>query len=232
MAKKKGGLGRFLGGLAGRPYDRLLGRLEKLVADHDGDALSAELDSFAKVVQRTYEQDQIDADDHDLMMEEIEEVHPDGRRFPKLGDDTDEFYDGEEMPDAPELSMGGDVNLDDLMKTKSGTFVGSFGRDEFEEYRQEMADDFFKESDEAIAAGDHYEVTAQDPSHRTFHDIEDEAAETKRRIAEESGVEGEGEEAKDETYRVDDDGTEWWQDDDDQWWYRPSGEEDWFPWDN
>jgi hypothetical protein len=233
MAKKKGGLGRFIGGLAGRPYDRLLARLEKLVVENEGSALSAELDKLATVVQRTHEQGQIDDDDHDLLIEEIEEVHPDGRRFQKFGED-DEFYDDEVMPDAPELQMGGEVNLDELMKTKTDSFVGSYGRDEFEEYRQQMAEDFFKESDEAIAAGDHYEVSAQDPSHRTFHDIEEDAAETKRRIAEEAGADGEGEDkdGKDETYRVDDDGTEWWQDEDSQWWYRPKGEEDWFPWDN
>ena len=120
------------------------------------------------------------------------------------------------------------MNLDDLMKSKDGAFTGSFGRDEYEEYRQKMAEDFFKESDEAIASGDHEGMESQDPGHRVFHDVEDEARDMKRQIAQEMGVET-NEEEEDESYRVDEDGTEWWQDDDGAWWYRPQGEEDWFP---
>ena len=91
-----------------------------------------------------------------------------------------------------------------------------------------MAEDFFKESDEAIASGDHEGMESQDPGHRVFHDVEDEARDMKRQIAQEMGVET-NEEEEDESYRVDEDGTEWWQDDDGAWWYRPQGQEDWFP---
>ena len=162
------------------------------------------------------------------MMEEVEEIHPDGKSYPRLGDDSEEFYEGGDLPDAPELDLGRNVDLDQLMRSRDGTFTGSFGRDEYEEYRQKMAEDFFKESDDAIAAGDHEGMESQDPGHRVFHDVEDEARDMKRQIAQEMGVET-NEEEEDESYRVDEDGTEWWQDDDGAWWYRPQGQEDWFP---
>ena len=225
---KKGGFGRFLGGLAGKPYDRLMNQLEKIADGFSGAELAAECDKFVKVVRRTLDNEQIDEEEHDLIIEEVEEIHPDGKTYPRLGDDSEEFYDGDEIPDAPELDLGGTVNLDDLMKSKDGAFTGSFGRDEYEEYRQKMAEDFFKESDEAIASGDHEGMESQDPGHRVFHDVEDEARDMKRQIAQEMGVET-NEEEEDETYRVDEDGTEWWQDDDGAWWYRPQGQEDWFP---
>ena len=133
------------------------------------------------------------------------------------------------MPDAPELDLGRRVDLDQLMRSRDGAFTGSFGRDEYEEYRQKMAEDFFKESDEAIASGDHEHMESQDPGHRVFHDVEDEARDLKRQIAQEMGVEVEDEGGDDDSYRVDEDGTEWWQDDDGAWWYRPQGEEDWYP---
>ena len=225
---KKGGFGRFLGGLAGKPYDRLMNQLEKIADGFSGAELAAECDKFVKVVRRTLDNEQIDEEEHDLIIEEVEEIHPDGKTYPRLGDDSEEFYDGDDIPDAPELDLGGTVNLDDLMKSKDGAFTGSFGRDEYEEYRQKMAEDFFKESDEAIASGDHEGMESQDPGHRVFHDVEDEARDMKRQIAQEMGVET-NEEEEDETYRVDEDGTEWWQDDDGAWWYRPQGKEDWFP---
>ena len=227
MAKKRG-FGRFLGGLAGKPYDRLMNQLEKIADGFSGAELAAECDKFVKVVRRTLDNEQIDEEEHDLIIEEVEEIHPDGKTYPRLGDDSEEFYDGDEIPDAPELDLGGTVNLDDLMKSKDGAFTGSFGRDEDEEYRQKMAEDFFKESDEAIASGDHEGMESQDPGHRVFHDVEDEARDMKRQIAQEMGVET-NEEEEDESYRVDEDGTEWWQDDDGAWWYRPQGQEDWFP---
>ena len=225
---KKGGFGRFLGGLAGKPYDRLMNQLEKIADGFSGAELAAECDKFVKVVRRTLDNEQIDEEEHDLIIEEVEEIHPDGKTYPRLGDDSEEFYVGDEIPDAPELDLGGTVNLDDLMKSKDGAFTGSFGRDEYEEYRQKMAEDFFKESDEAIASGDHEGMESQDPGHRVFHDVEDEARDMKRQIAQEMGVET-NEEEEDESYRVDEDGTEWWQDDDGAWWYRPQGQEDWFP---
>ena len=229
---KKGGFGRFLGGIAGRPYDRLMNRLEKIAKEHSGRALANECDKFVKVVRRTLDEEQIDEEEHDLIMEEVEEIHPEGKTYPRLGDDSEDFYDGDDLPDAPELEVGRSVDLDQLMRSRDGAFTGSFGRDEYEEYRQQMAEDFFKESDEAIASGDHEGMESQDPGHRVFHDVEDEARDLKWKIAEEMGVEVEQEGDDDETYRVDEDGTEWWQDDDGAWWYRPQGEEDWFPYED
>ena len=228
---RKGGFGRFLGGIAGRPYDKLMNRLEKIADEFEGNTLANECDKFVKVVRRTLDEEQIDEEEHDLIMEEVEEIHPGGKSYPRLGDDSEEFYDGDELPDAPELNLGGGVDLDQLMRSRDGAFTGSFGRDEYEEYRQQMAEDFFKESDEAVASGDHEGMQSQDPGNRVFHDVEDEARDLKRQIAEEMGVEveSEGEEAG-ET-RVDEDGTEWWQDDDGAWWYRPQGEGDWYPYD-
>ena len=225
---KRGGFGRFLGGIAGRPYDRLMNRLEKIADEFTGSALAAECDKFVKVVRRTLDEEQIDEEEHDLIMEEVEEIHPEGKSYTRLGDDTEEFYD-DDLPDAPELDLGRRVDLDQLMRSRDGAFTGSFGRDEYEEYRQKMAEDFFKESDEAIASGDHEHMESQDPGHRVFHDVEDEARDLKRQIAQEMGVEVEDEGGDDDSYRVDEDGTEWWQDDDGTWWYRPQGEEDWFP---
>ena len=218
----------FLGGIAGRPYDRLMNRLEKIADEFTGSALAAECDKFVKVVRRTLDEEQIDEEEHDLIMEEVEEIHPEGKSYSRLGDDTEEFYD-DDLPDAPELDLGRRVDLDQLMRSRDGAFTGSFGRDEYEEYRQKMAEDFFKESDEAIASGDHEHMESQDPGHRVFHDVEDEARDLKRQIAQEMGVEVEEEGGDDDSYRVDEDGTEWWQDDDGAWWYRPQGEEDWYP---
>ena len=228
---KRGGFGRFLGGIAGRPYDRLMNRLEKIANEFTGSALAAECDKFVKVVRRTLDEEQIDEEEHDLIVEEVEEIHPQGKRYPRMGDDSEEFYD-EELPDAPELDLGRRMDLDQLMRSRDGAFTGSFGRDEYEEYRQKMAEDFFKESDEAIASGDHEHMEAQDPGHRVFHDVEDEARDLKRKIAEEMGVEVEQDSGDDDSYRVDEDGTEWWQDDDGAWWYRPQGEEDWYPYED
>jgi hypothetical protein len=225
---KKGGFGRFLGGLAGRPYDKLMNRLEKIADEFTGGALATECDKFVKVVKRTHDDEQIDEEEHDLIIEEVEEIHPDGKTYPRLGEDSEEFYDGDNIPDAPELDVGRNVNLDELMRSKDGAFTGSFGRDEYEEYRQKMAEDFFNESDEAIASGDHEDLQSQDPGNRVFHDVEDEARDLKKKIAEEMGIETE-EEVVDDSTRTDEDGTEWWQDDDGAWWYRPQGEEDWYP---
>lgn len=224
---KKGGFGRFLGGLAGRPYDKLMNRLEKIGEEFTGDALAAECDKFVKVVKRTHDDEQIDEEEHDLIIEDVEEIHPGGKTYGRLGDDSEEFYDADELPDAPELDLGQGVDLDKLMRSKQGSFTSSFGRDEYEEYRQKMAEDFFKESDDAIAAGDHEGMESQDPGNRVFNDVEDEARDLKRQIAAEMGVTTE--EKKDESTRVDEDGTEWWQDDDGAWWYRSQGEEDWYP---
>ncbi|MFB1037738.1 MAG: hypothetical protein QMC50_00780, partial [Candidatus Poseidoniaceae archaeon] len=38
--------------------------------------------------------------------------------------------------------------------------------------------------------------------------------------------------SQDESYRVDDEGTEWWEDDAGTWWYRQQGEADWAQWED
>ena len=93
-----------------------------------------------------------------------------------------------------------------------------------------MAAEFKRESDEAIASGDHEMITAQDPGGgRVFGDDEDEAEATKRKIMVEEGIIDEGEEQdSDDGIEVDEDGVEWWEDEEGQWWYRPQDEEDWY----
>ena len=76
---KRGGFGRFLGGIAGRPYDRLMNRLEKIANEFTGSALAAECDKFVKVVRRTLDEEQIDEEEHDLIVEEVEDIHPQGK---------------------------------------------------------------------------------------------------------------------------------------------------------
>ena len=78
----------------------------------------------------------IDEEEHELLLESIEDVDPEQRTFQKLGDYSDAFYDEGEMPDSPELKLGKRKNLDELMKSQGNEFVGSFGRDEFDEFKK------------------------------------------------------------------------------------------------
>ena len=230
MAKKKRGFSKFFGALTGSPYERLLKQIGKTIDENDDDDrnLAKALKKISRIVQRQYGEGNIDEEEHDLLMEEIEESDPEGRSFPKVGDDSDEFYDGD-IPDAPELKLGKDVDLDVLMRPKDGAFTGSFGRDEFEEFRQRMTDDFHTESDEAIEAGDHQaEIRTQ---HRVFADADQDAEDLKRQIVAEGELEDPNAVEEDENYRVDDDGTEWWRDDDGYWWVRGPNEEEWQPYD-
>ena len=82
MAKKKrGGFGRFLGALTGTPYERLLKQVEKLMSEHEGDdkKLGRALNKLVDVVGTAYEDEEIDEDEHDLVIEAIEEADPKGR---------------------------------------------------------------------------------------------------------------------------------------------------------
>jgi hypothetical protein len=133
MAGKKKGLGGFLGGLTGTPYDRLSRHIEKTVAKTSKDTLGRELNKIVKIVRREYDQENLDEEEHDLLVEDIETAHPDSTTFPKLLADSDEFYDDENMPDAPELDLGGPVNLDELMRAPSDSSQGSWGSDEYDE---------------------------------------------------------------------------------------------------
>ena len=230
MAKKKGGFGRFIGAITGSPYERLQKQIDKVVSEAENDrSLAKTLKKLVKAIGQQYEQENIDEEEHDLLLESIEEVDPEGRTFSKLTDDSDDFYDGGELPDAPSLNLGKRKNLDDLMKAQGNEFTGSFGRDEFEEYRRTMAADFYAESDDAVAAGDHqHEIRTQN---RVFADAEEGIGQLKKQMAEESGLDDPNSD-DDEDYYVDDDNIEWWKDEDGYWWYREPGQDDWQPHDD
>ena len=91
-----------------------------------------------------------------------------------------------------------------------------------------MAADFYADSDDAIAAGDHQaEIRTQN---RVFADSDAGIDQLKKQMAQESGLEHHiEEEEEDENYYVDEDDVEWWKDDDGYWWYREPGQEDWQP---
>ena len=229
MAKKKGGFGRFLGAITGSPYERLLKQIDKVVADAPSDrALGKTLKKMVKAIGEQYDDENIDEEEHDLLIEAIEDADPEGRTFGKLTDSSDAFYDSGDMPDSPTLKLGKRKDLDDLMKAQGNEFVGSFGRDEFDEFKRTMAADFYADSDDAIAAGDHQaEIRTQN---RVFADAEDGIDKLKRQMAEESGLEHHvEEEEEDEDYYVDENNVEWWKDDDGYWWYREPGQDDWQP---
>mgnify|MGYP001478383342 CR=1 FL=1 len=134
MAKKKRGFGRIFGAITGSPYERLLKQVDKVVNESGSDrALAKTLKKLVKTVSQQYEEGNIDEEEHDLVLESIEEADPEGRSFPKLTDDSDAFYDDGDMPDSPELKLGKRKNLDDLLKSQGNEFTGSFGRDEFED---------------------------------------------------------------------------------------------------
>ena len=238
MAKKKGGFGRFLGAITGSPYEKLLKQVDKLTEQYgeEEEELASQLEALVDQAGDLYEAEDIDEEEHDLLIEAIEEADPESRVFGKLGTEEDAFYAGD-APDAPDLNLGKRKNLDELMTASGKEFTGSFGRDEFEEFKARMTDDFFADSDEAIQAGDHSATIRTE--NRVFADEEDELQNVKAMISQESGladptaVEEEEEEETfddDENYSVDEDGTEWFQDDDGYWWYRPEGEPEWLPW--
>ena len=209
MAKKKGGFGRFIGALTGTPYERLLKQVDKLVSEHEDDdrKLARTLQKLVKIVGENYEEENIDEEEHDLIIESIEEVDPENRSFDKLSEDEDSFYSGA-VPDAPELKLGKRKTLDELMQSKGDEFVGSYGRDEFEEFKSRMTDDFFAESDDAIRKGDHEAEVAKE--NRAFGDEDEELEQLKQQISKESGlVDPNAEDEEDlEGYSVDEDGVE------------------------
>ena len=232
MAKKKGGFGRFIGALTGTPYERLLKQVDKLVSEHEDDdrKLARTLQKLVKIVGENYEEENIDEEEHDLIIESIEEVDPENRSFDKLSEDEDSFYSGA-VPDAPELKLGKRKTLAELMQSKGDEFVGSYGRDEFEEFKSKMTDDFFAESDDAIRKGDHEAEVAKE--NRAFGDEDEELEQLKQQISKESGlVDPNAEDEEDlEGYSVDEDGVEWFEDEDGYWWYREEGQDDWQPYD-
>ena len=228
MAKRKSRFSKFLGALTGTPYDKLLKQIEKISDEFDDDrALSKEIRRFVKIIVKAHKEEKIDDDEHDLLIEELEDIDPEGRTFDKISED-EEYYTGEGVPDAPTVKASKNVDLDSLMRKKSNQFTGSFGREEFDEYREKMALEFAEESRSAVEEGYVERTSNVDPTGRVFRDDEEEALETKRRIAVESGLINENEEFEDdENYSVDEDGVEWYQDEDGQWWYREPDEDDW-----
>ena len=223
--KKKGGLSRFLGAITGSPYERLQKQIEKMVAESSSDkSLAKSIEKMVKLIANQYEEGNIDEEEHDLLVEEVEEVDPKGRMFSKLEEDEDAFY-GEEMPDSPDLKIGKTINLDELMTTRGDSFTGSHGRDEFDEFRQRMASEFMSE------AGDNY---VQDDRHkrmqnRSFVDEDEELRQMKEKLVQETGMHDPNaeEQGDDPDHYFDEDDVEWWRDETGTWWYRMPGEEDW-----
>ena len=226
MAKKKGGLGRIFGAITGSPYERLLKQVEKLVKENKGNEgkLAKHLKKLVQIVSQNFKEENIDEEEHDLIIEAIEDADPNGRTFPKLSEEEDAFYSGD-VPDAPELKRDKRKNLDDLMTASGKEFVGRYGRDEFDEFKARMTDEFYAESDEAIAAGDHQSEIRTE--HRVFAGAEDDIDDIKKKFAEESGLVNPDEEEEEEGYSVDENGVEWFEDEDGYWWYREPGQEDW-----
>ena len=93
MARKKGGFGRFLGAITGTPYERLLKQVDKLVTEFEDDdrKLARNLNKLVTMVGEQYEEENLDEEEHDLIIEAIEEADPEGRSFGKLSDDEDSF---------------------------------------------------------------------------------------------------------------------------------------------
>ena len=228
MAKKKGRLGRLFGAITGSPYERLIKQVDKLVETSDGDRiLGKNLLKLVKITGQNYEEEKIDEEEHDLIIEAIEEIDPQNRVFGKVSEDEDSFYMGD-SPEAPELNLGKRKNLDQLMKSKGNEFTGSYGRDEFQEFRNKMTQDFLDESDKAVRDGDHSANIGT--VNRVFADVDEEVQQLKRSISEETGMEDpNAEDDIPDGYSIDEDGTEWFEDEDGYWWYRLVGEDEWLP---
>lgn len=228
MAKKKGRIGRLFGAITGSPYERLVKQVDKLVETSDDDRiLGKNLLKLVKITGQNYEEEKIDEEEHDLIIEAIEEMDPQSRVFGKVSDDEDSFYMGD-SPEAPDLNLGKRKNLDQLMKSKGNEFTGSYGREEFNEFRNKMTQDFLEESDKAIREGDHSANIGA--VNRVFVDADDDVHQLKKSISQETGMEDpNAEEDLPDGYSIDEDGTEWFEDEDGYWWYRLAGEEEWLP---
>lgn len=186
---RKSAFGRFLGAVAGSPYQRLSKMFDKLLDDHgdDENELGRQVKRAVKLVQQNYEAEKLDADEHDLLMEQLEDMDPQGRQFPRLEDEEDstDWIDNAEGPTG--LTRAGGADLDDIMRGRSSDFESSFATDEYAEYKARMTDEFLRESDESIRRGGPQHVRGGDPSGRVFSDPDD-VSEAKRRIAEEAGI--------------------------------------------
>ena len=176
MAKKK--RKGLMDRLQGSPFERLSRQIERIAAKADDpDDLSDELIQLAKNVRRTYREEDIDAEEHDLLMEYIEEADPQGREFDKVAEQGDEFYGGGAfVPNAPDMELGSEVDLDDLMRSNKKSFSGGFARDEYDDAKARLAEEFYRESDEAVNTGSSvHRRQLEDPMGRRFGDAEEEA---------------------------------------------------------
>ena len=90
MAKKKSGFGRFLGAITGTPYERLLKQIDKLVEQYDEDEeeLANQLEAMVDQAGDAYEEETIDEEEHDLVIEAIEEADPEGLSLIHISEPT------------------------------------------------------------------------------------------------------------------------------------------------
>ena len=114
MVKRKGRFSKFIGALTGTPYDKLLKQIEKLpeINEEDRD-LSKEIRRFVKIIVKAHKEEKIDDDEHDLLIEELEDIDPEGRTFDKISED-EEYYTGEGVPDTPNVKVSKNVDLDSI----------------------------------------------------------------------------------------------------------------------
>ena len=91
--------------ITGSPYERLLKQVDKVVSEAGSDrTLAKTLRKLVKTVTQQYEEGNIDEEEHDLVIEAIEEVDPEGP-IPKNHRRFRCFYDEGDMPDSPELKL-------------------------------------------------------------------------------------------------------------------------------
>ena len=225
--KKKGGLGRLFGAITGGPFERLQKQIDKIIEENESEKkLARSLEQLVKIIGKQYEEGNIDEEEHDILIEEAEAADPNGRTWAKVSDEEDLFY-GDDMPDSPVLKSGKKVNLDELMAAKGDSFTGSFGRDEFDEFKAKMANEFFADNEED-SVDDRDDDRQLRMQNRAFGDEDDDLKKMKQAISAESGLDDPAaEEEIDENHYFDEDGIEWWKDDEGWWWYRESEEHEW-----
>ena len=85
-----------------------------------------------------------------------------------------------DAPAAPELKGRKRQNLDTLMKAKKTNLSAVMAVDEFQEYKEKMAQEFLKESDKAIPDSDH--VANIGVVNRVFSDVDEDIAMVKKKL--------------------------------------------------
>ena len=72
--KKKGGLGRLFGAITGGPFERLQKQIDKIIAENESEKkLARSLEQLVRVIGQQYEEGNIDEEEHDILVEEIED---------------------------------------------------------------------------------------------------------------------------------------------------------------